>query len=64
MQCLTGISCAGEHHREPKTTELRAINSGWIFFVFLIGAIYSANLTAILTLGPETIQPYSMTHNL
>ena len=53
------ISCGGEHHYDPESTELRVVNVGWVFFVFLIGSIYSANLTAILTLGPEEVEPYS-----
>jgi hypothetical protein len=52
------ISCAGEHHIDPDSTELRELSIGWIFFVFIIITIYSANLTAILTLGPETIDVY------
>ena len=44
------ISCAGEHHVDPDSTELRWISAGWIFFVLVICNIYSANLTAYLSL--------------
>ena len=39
--CLAGfetfyhacISCGGEHHYDPESTELRVVNVGWVFFV-------------------------------
>ena len=40
----------------PGNNTLRAINAGWIFFVFILAEVYGANLTAILTLGPATVQ--------
>lgn len=55
----TCVSCAGVHSENlaaPATNSLRMIHAGWIFFIFVIAEVYGANLTAILTLGPETAQ--------
>ena len=43
------ISCAGEHTVEPNTRLLMGIYTGWIFFVFLLAEIYTADLVALLT---------------
>lgn len=55
----TCVSCPGvhsDHLAAPPTNALRTIHAGWIFFIFLIAEVYGSNLTAILTLGPETSQ--------
>jgi hypothetical protein len=50
------VSLAGEHQVFAYSSLMRVIQSGWIFIVFLLAAIYTANLTTILVAGrvPDT----------
>lgn len=54
------ISLAGQHRIKAKSNSMRVIQLGWIFVVFLLGAAYEANLTAILTLGMFCAEPCCM----
>lgn len=42
------ISCVGQHTVEPNTRLLMGVYTGWIFFVFLLATVYTADLAAIL----------------
>ena len=43
------VSVTGEHQVDALSALMRVIQGGWLYLIFLLGAIYTANLTTILT---------------
>ena len=41
------VSLTGEHQIDAVTNLMRVLQSGWIFLVFILGAIYTANLAPV-----------------
>ena len=47
------VSLTGKHIIKAQSNQLRIIQAGWVYLVFMLTAIYTANLATIFTEGQE-----------
>lgn len=47
------VSLTGEHQIAAMSNQMRIVQAGWVYLVFILTAIYTANLATIFTEGTE-----------
>lgn len=52
---VTGALLMGQMAHEPYTLEGYIISSGWMFFCFIVGASFTAELASFLSAKEETV---------
>jgi hypothetical protein len=47
------VSVTGEHQVQAKSNLMRCVHGGWLFVVFILVSVYTANMATTLTAGDQ-----------